>query len=137
VDTSDWYLRVRVAVCSTIQLGEKGVVLPSLRFIRYAKILVLTADISTLACAVLVIGWQAFIFYRDGSWQTVPLSLVFSAQEYRDMDLHSTGSIGQSGAINFADTVLQLPIITVLLLAAAFLTAFCLWLYKTEKGFAE
>jgi hypothetical protein len=110
-----------------------GVVLPSIRFIRFAKILVLVADIWTLACAALVVGWQGFIFYREGSWQSLPLSLVFRAQEYRDGDVHSTGSISQSGTTNLADTLFQLPIITILLLAAAFLTMFYLWLYNTEK----
>ena len=103
--------------------------MPSLRFIRFTKIVVLIVDIWTLACAALVVGWQGFIFFREGSWQTVPLSLLFSTQKYIDGDVQSTGSIGQSGAINFADV----PIITVLLLAAAFLTTFYLWLYQTEK----
>jgi hypothetical protein len=103
--------------------------MPSFRFIRFTKIVVLIADIWTLACLALVVGWQGFIFYREGSWQTLPLSLVFSTQEYIDGDVHSTGSIGRGGAINFADV----PITTVLLLAVAFLTTFYLWLYKTEE----
>jgi hypothetical protein len=134
VDTTDRCLRVTVAACMRTQLAE-GVVLPSRRFIRFAKIVVLIVDIWTLACAALVVGWQGSIFYREGNWQTLPLSLVFSIRthEYRDGDVHSTGSVGQSGATNVADALFQLPIITVLLLAAAFLTAFYLWLYKTEK----
>jgi hypothetical protein len=47
---------------------------------------VLIADIWTLACAALVIGWQTFIFLKVRSW---PLSLVHTkfngvvAESYR------------------------------------------------------
>jgi hypothetical protein len=114
----------------------KGAALPSLRFIRFAKITVLLADIWTLAYVALVFGWQTFIFLRDGSWQALPLSFVFGTQRYSDGEVHSTGSIDkirESQATNFVDALLQMPILTLLLLAAAFLSAFYLWLYNTEK----
>jgi hypothetical protein len=76
----------------------------------------------------LVFGRQTFIFLRDGSWKALPLSFVFDTQE-----IDSTGSIRQSQATNFVDALLQMPILTLLLLAAAFLSAFYLWLYNTEK----
>jgi hypothetical protein len=97
----------------------------------------LIADIWTLAYAGLLIGWQTLIFLRDGTWQKLPLSFVFSTPKNADSEIHSTASIGRMGksqAANFADALLQMPIITLLLLGAAFLTAFYLWLYKFEKG---
>jgi hypothetical protein len=110
--------------------------LPSVRFIRFAKLTVLIADIWTLAYVALVFGWQAFIFLRDGSWQALPLSFVFGTQRYSDGDVDSTASIdkiGQSQATTFADALFQMPIMTLLLLAAGFLSAFYLWLYNAEK----
>jgi hypothetical protein len=114
----------------------RGTPLPSVRFIRFAKLTVLIADIWTLAYVALVFGWQTFIFLRDGSWQALPLSFVFDTQSYSDGDVDSTASIdkiGQSRATTFAEALLQMPILTLLLLAAAFLSVFYLWLYETEK----
>jgi hypothetical protein len=118
----------------------EGDALPSVRFIRFAKITVLIADTWTLAYVALVFGWQTFIFLRDGSWQALPLSFVFDTQRYSDGEVHSTGSIDkirESLATNFVDALLQMPILTLLLLAAAFLSAFYLWLYNTEKRLAN
>jgi hypothetical protein len=116
-----------------IQCGQ-GDTLPSVRFIRFAKLTVLIADLWTLAYVALVFGWQTFIFH--GSWQALPLSFVFGTQSYSDGDVDSTASIDkidQSQATTFANPLLQLPILTLLLLAAAFLSAFYLWLHNTEK----
>jgi hypothetical protein len=110
--------------------------LSSVRFIRYAKITVLIADIWTLAYAALLVGWQTLIFVKDGTWQNFPLSFVFSTPKNADSEIHSTASIGvisKSQAANFADGLLQMPIITLLLLGAAFLTAFYLWLHKIDS----
>jgi hypothetical protein len=100
----------------------KGAALPSVRFIRFAKLTVLIADIWTLAYVALVFGWQTFIFLRDGSWRALPLSFAFCTQTYTRGDVDSTGSI---------DKIRESQ--TLLLLAAAFLSAFYLWLYNTEK----
>lgn len=58
--------------------------MPSVRFIRFAKLVALIADIWTLACAMLV-GWQTVIFLREGNWQALPLSLVFSTPKNTDV----------------------------------------------------
>jgi hypothetical protein len=86
----------------TIQCGQRGARLASVRFIRFAKTTVLIANIWTLAYVALVFGWQTFIFLRDGSWQALPLSFVFDTKE-----IDSTGSIRQSQATNFVDALLQ------------------------------
>jgi hypothetical protein len=91
----------------------------------------LIADIWTLVCAALIVGWQTIIFLREGSWQALPLSLVFSTPK-NDSEVYSTGSIN-----SFADALLEVPIILLVLLAAAFLTAFYGWLYDTENRLAK
>jgi hypothetical protein len=114
----------------------KGASLPSFRFIRFAKLTVLVADIWTLACAALIVGWQTFIFLREGSWRDLPLSLVFTAKN-TDTEVYSTASIDKIGESRLADALFEMPIIIVLFLAAAFLTAFYAWLYDTEKQLAK
>ena len=94
----------------------------------------LVADIWTIFCAVLIVGWQIIISLRDGSWRALPLSLVFNASEHNRIEV--TGGIDKSGrnlAIDFIDALLQVPIITPLLLAAALLTVFYLWLSDIER----
>jgi hypothetical protein len=110
----------------------KGAALPSVRFIRFATITVLIADIWTLAYVALIFGLQTFIFLTDGNWQALPLSVVFDTQRYSDGEILSTGSIDKI-ATNYVDALLKMPILPLLLLAAAFLSAFYLWLYNTEK----
>ena len=111
--------------------------MPSVRFIRFAKITVLIADTWTLAYLALVFGWQTFIFLRDGSWRALPLSLVFRAP-YNEGEVYSTSSIGRmSESWTSTDAFLEVPIITLLLLAAAFLTGFYLWISSLEKELAK
>lgn len=114
--------------------------MPSLRFVRFAKLTALIADIWTLACAALIVGWQAIMLLRHGSWQALPLSLVISTPKNTDSEVYSTASIDkmrESWITNLGDVLLEVPIILLLLLAAAFLTAFAAWLYETEKRLAK
>jgi hypothetical protein len=109
---------------------------PSVRLIRFAKLTVLIANVSTIFCAFLILGWQITIFLRDGSWRALPLSLVFSRHEYNPGEVYSTASIDRIGASQstiFANALLDLPIIMPLLLAAAALLAFYLWISGLEK----
>ena len=76
------------------------------------------------------------MFLRDGSWQALPLSFVFDTQKYSDGEVDSTGSIDKAPT-NFTEALLQMPILPLLLLAATFLSAFCLWLYNTEKRITD
>ena len=43
----------------------------SLRLIRFARMTALVADIWTIFCAVLIVGWQMIIFLREGSWHAL------------------------------------------------------------------
>ena len=110
--------------------------MPSVRLIRFAKLTILIADVSTIFCAFLIVGWQLIIFLRDGSWRALSLSLVFSGHEYNRSEVYSTASIDKivaSQSTTFTNAFLQLPIIMALLLAAAVLTAFYLWISGLEK----
>ena len=109
----------------------------SVRFVRFAKLTALFAGVSTIFSAVLVVGWQITILLKDGSWTVLPLSLVFSTPK---SEVHSTASIdkiGESRVTNFIDVLLQVPIIMPMLLAAAFLTAFYLWLSSLEREISK
>jgi hypothetical protein len=72
-----------------------------------------------------------------GSWPDLPLSLVFSAPKNSDTEVYSTASIDKIGESRLADALFEMPIIIVLILAAACLTAFYAWLYDTEKQLAK
>jgi glucan phosphoethanolaminetransferase (alkaline phosphatase superfamily) len=94
-------------IFSIYNVSKGGAALPSVGFIRFVRRAVLIVDAMTVLCAVLFVG-----SYKN--WRDLPLSFVFNTQKHTDAAL------------------LQLPIIILLLLAAAFLTAFYLWLHDTE-----
>jgi hypothetical protein len=106
----------------------------SVRFIRFAKLTALLADVSTIFSAVLIVGWQIVILLKDGSWPALPLSLILSTPK---IEVYSTASIEKNGeshqATNFIDVLLQVPIIMLLLLAVVFLTAFYVSLSSVER----
>lgn len=83
----------------------------------------------------MIVGWQTLVFLRNGSWQALPLSLVLNTTNDSDSEIYLTASvngISESRAADFLDALLQVPIITLLFLAAAVPTAYS-WLYKIEK----
>lgn len=107
--------------------------MPSVRFVRFAKLMALFADVSTVFSAVLIVGWQIIILFKDGGWPALPLSLVFNTPKGEVYSTASIDKIGESRATNFIDVLLQVPVIMLLLLAVAFLTAFYLWLSSVER----
>jgi hypothetical protein len=116
-----------------LTLLEGDAPLSSVGFVRFAKLTAVIADVSTVFCAVLIVGWQAIVFLRNGSWPSLPLSLILRAP---NGEVSSTGSIdklAESRAPSFVDALLQVPIVMILLLAVALLTAFYLWLSSLEK----
>jgi hypothetical protein len=107
---------------------------PPVRLVRFAKLTVLIADVSTIFCAFLIVGWQITIFLRDGSWRVLPLSLVFGRHD--QAEIYSTASIGKivaSQSTIFTNAFLQLPITMALFLAAVTLTVFYSWISHLEK----
>jgi hypothetical protein len=108
----------------------------SLRLIRFATMTALVADIWTVFCAVSIVVWQMIIFLSEGSWHALPLSFVFNTLESSRGEIYSTASIDKierSHSTNLADALLQVPVIVPLLLGAALLTAFYLWLSDIER----
>ena len=99
----------------------------------------LVADIWTIFCAVMIVGWQMFVFFKEGSWHALPLSFVFNMREYSRDEIYSTASVDKierTYLTSVADGLLQVPVIVPLLLAAALLTAFYLWLSDTERRYS-
>jgi hypothetical protein len=112
----------------------------SLRLIRFARMTALVADIWTIFCAVLIVGLQMIVFLREGSWYALPLSSIFNTLESSRSEIYSTASIDKierSHPPNLADALLQVPVIVPLLLGAALLTAFYLWLSDTERRYSR
>ena len=80
------------------------------------------------------------IFLREGSWHALPISSVFNTPKYSRDEIYSTASVDKierSHLTNLADALLQVPVIVPLLLGAALLTAFYLWLVDTERRYSE
>ena len=96
----------------------------------------MVADIWTIVYAVLIVGWQTIIFLRDGGWRALPLSIVFNRLEYSRGESYSA-KIEGSHPTNLTEALLQVPVIVPLLSAAALLTAFYLWLSKTERRYSR
>ena len=70
----------------------------------------------------------------------MPLSSVFNTLESSRGEIYSTASIDKierSHPTNLADALLQVPVIVPLLLGAALLTAFYLWLSDTERRYSR
>ena len=110
--------------------------MPSAGLIRFAKLTVLTANVLTIFCAVLIVGWQITIFLRDGSWRALPLSFFLSPRPNGIGEVFVTASIdklGGSQSTAFVDALIHVPASLILLLGVAFLTAFYWWLSNIEK----
>lgn len=110
------------------------------RLIRFAKMTALVADIWTILYAVLIVGWQITSFLREGSWPALPLASVINKLELSGGAIHTTASIGkiQRGQLEYVtDAMRSVPAIVLLLLAAALLTAFYLWLTDMEKRYSR
>jgi hypothetical protein len=99
----------------------------------------LVADLWTILYAVLIVGWQITSLLREGSWPALPLSSIINKLEFNRGAIYataSTGEIERSQLANVIDAMLRVPAIVPLLLAAALLTAFYLWLTDIEKRYS-
>jgi hypothetical protein len=98
----------------------------------------LFVGIWTVFCAVSIVTWQMITFLRDGSWHALPLSSAFNTLDYDRSEIYSTASIDKiegNQQTALADALLQVPVIVPLLLVAALLSGFYLWLSVTEKRY--
>jgi hypothetical protein len=99
----------------------------------------LVADLWTILYVVLIVGWQITSLLREGSWPALPLSSIINKLEFNRGAIYataSTGEIERSQLANVIDAMLRVPAIVPLLLAAALLTAFYLWLTDIEKRYS-
>jgi hypothetical protein len=92
----------------------------------------LVADIWTIFYAVLIVSWQIENFLKAWNWPALPLSSIINKLEYNRGAIDATVSAGT----NVVDALLRVPAIVPVLLAAALLTAFYLWLARTEKRYS-
>jgi hypothetical protein len=124
----------------SVRFGQGRALPPFLRLIRFAKAVALVADAWTILCAALIVGWQMVVFLREGSWPALPLSFVFNTLIYPRDAVYSTASIEKietDHLKNLAESLLQIPFIVPLLLGAALVTAFYLWLSRIEKSYSQ
>ena len=99
----------------------------------------LVADLWTILYVVLIVGWQITSLLREGSWPALPLSSIINKLEFNRGAIYATAStdeIERSQLANVIDAMLRVPAIVPLLLAAALLTAFYLWLTDIEKRYS-
>jgi hypothetical protein len=111
-----------------------------LRLIRVAKVAALAADITTILYAVFIFGWQFVSLLRDGIWPALPLSTVLNKLEYNRGAIYATASASQSQRGYLTDVIeslLRVPVIVPLLLAAALITAFYVWLVHIEEEYSK
>jgi hypothetical protein len=100
----------------------------------------LVADIWTILYAVLIVGWQISSLLREGSWPALPLSSIINKLEFNRGAIYATASAGEikiTQLANVVDAMLRVPAIVPLLLAAALLTGFYLWLTGIEKRYSR
>jgi hypothetical protein len=107
-----------------------------LRLIRFTKAVSLVANAWTILYAVLIVSWQIAAFLREGKWVALPLSSAINKLGHERGAIYATANAHEIES-SLADALLQIPTIVPLLLASALLTAFYLWLARTEKRYAE
>jgi hypothetical protein len=111
-----------------------------LRLVRFTRMTAFVADIWTILYAVLIVGWQISSLLREGSWPALPLSSIINKLEFNRGAIYATASAGEieiSQPANVIDAMLRVPAIVPLLLAAALLTGFYLWLTDIEKRYSK
>ena len=95
----------------------------------------LVADLWTILYVVLIVGWQITSLLREGSWPALPLSSVINKLGSERGAIYATTSAHEIES-SVVDELLRVPAIVPLLLASALLTAFYLWLARTEKRYS-
>jgi hypothetical protein len=108
---------------------------PLAAFIRFARMASLVANAWTIVYAVMIVGWQVSSLLREGSWPALPLSSVIDKLGYGRGAIDATASVHEIDS-SVLDTLLRVPAIVPLLLASALLTAFYLFLARTEKRYS-
>ena len=88
----------------------------------------------TSVYATLIVGWQIRGLFATEHWPTLPLSYVVYKIGYEEEEIYTTASSVKPD-IGMADTLLRVPVIAILLFAAALLILFYLWLARAETRY--
>jgi hypothetical protein len=108
-----------------------------LRLVRLAKALALVAIAWTSVYATLIVGWQIRGFFATQHWPTLPLSYVVYKIEHEQDATYTTASFFEPDT-SAAEALLRVPVVAILLFAAALLILFYLWLARAEtRHFAD
>ena len=111
-----------------------------LRLVRFTRIAALIADGLTILYAFFIFGWQMTSLLYEGKWPAMPLSSIINKLEFNRGAIYATasdGKIGTNQLANVTDAILRVPAIVPLVLAAALLTAFYIWLTNFEKQYSR
>jgi hypothetical protein len=106
------------------------------RFIRVAKIMVLTAAVLTGAFIIFVVGWQVTTFIEQGSWPSLTISSaleLLNQNHGHNYETQSTRSVGHTDTGGLVDVLLSLPVVALLIVAAVVLSAFYVHLARVER----
>jgi len=96
----------------------------------------LIANAWTFFYVVLIIGWQITSLLRKGIWPSLPMSSVIKKLGSDHDTIYVTASIHNIES-SIVDVLLGVPVIAILLVASALLTAFYLWLLRTEQRYSK
>ena len=88
----------------------------------------------TSVYATLIVGWQIRGFFATERWPTLPLSYVVYKIGHEQEEVYTTTSSVKPD-VGMADALLQVPVIAILLFAAALLILFYLWLSRAETRY--
>jgi hypothetical protein len=107
------------------------------RFIRFAKIATFVANVWTISYVVLIGGWQTYFFLSQGDWPALTVKSVFETlKSSREIyEVAATRGIRAQHFTSALETLLLLPAMVPLLLAATLLTLFYFWLSNLEKQY--
>jgi hypothetical protein len=99
----------------------------SRRLIRFTKTTALISFLWTLFCAVLLLGWQVAIWFREGIWHSYTVAALVKA------DPEVTYTTSSYTAQTTIEKLLEIPAIIPLLIVAALLRAFYGWVAALEN----
>jgi hypothetical protein len=103
------------------------------RLLKFARLTALLSAAWTILCALLLLGWQTMVWLRDDAWQSYTLATVIR-NLHRTEDLtYVTASADRARTEGVGDWLLDTPASAFLLIVAAMLLAFYLWLARAEK----
>ena len=103
---------------------------------KVAKTTTLFAVGWTILCAVLLAGWQIASSLQKGAWDAFSVASLIKRMKADAVATYTVASADKPATSltnNFVDWLLAVPAIVPLLIAAALLLGFYIWLNDVEK----